>query len=294
MRAKTQYKLNASDAEMVLALVRVSTLAAAGERLGVDASTVFRSIQRIERGIGQRLFQRSRDGYLPSELAQSIASHAEKIEAELESARSATLQLPEQVSGTVRIASTDAIVHGLVAPALKDLRALHPLLTYELQTSIDLVSLTRHDADIAVRATRRPPQHLVGKHIGPIRAALYSSTRSSVRKLDGVKFGNVSWITPGDLPPDHPWVLWRKKKFPKAVLAYRVSSVLTVLELVALGMGVGILPLFLAQGRKDLLQLTDALDDCQMELWLFAHAESRHLRRVSTVFGHLSQHIVLA
>ncbi|MGI4888150.1 MAG: LysR family transcriptional regulator, partial [Janthinobacterium lividum] len=39
MHAETQYRLSAADLEVVLAMVRTGTLAAAGDRLGVDAST---------------------------------------------------------------------------------------------------------------------------------------------------------------------------------------------------------------------------------------------------------------
>ena len=83
MNAATQYKLSATDLETVLALVRSGTLAEAGERLGVDASTVFRSLQRIERGLGQALFERSRAGYQALELAQTLAEHAEHLEVSL-------------------------------------------------------------------------------------------------------------------------------------------------------------------------------------------------------------------
>ena len=72
MNAKTQYKLSAADLEVILALSRTGTLALAGNRLGQDASTVFRSLQRIEKGLGQRLFERSRQGYQPGELATEI------------------------------------------------------------------------------------------------------------------------------------------------------------------------------------------------------------------------------
>ena len=41
MNAKTQYRLSAVDLEVVLALVRTGKLAEAGERLSLDASTVF-------------------------------------------------------------------------------------------------------------------------------------------------------------------------------------------------------------------------------------------------------------
>jgi DNA-binding transcriptional LysR family regulator len=294
MNARTQYRLNAADLETVLSLARAGTLAGAGERLGVDPSTIFRSVQRIERGLGQRLFERSRSGYLATEQALVLAGHAEQMEAHLESAQSAAQLRPEQVSGTVRITTTDTILHGLVAPALKELKTTHPLLGYELHSGNELASLTRRDADIAVRATKRPPQHLVGKHIGPIRVALYSAKKGPIKRFEQVQGGHADWIAPDDALPDHPSVVWRKKHFPKVTPAYRVNSILTVMELTALGLGVGLLPVFLAQGRTDLRALTPALDECQTELWLLTHPESRHLRRVSAVFGHLALKMVLA
>ena len=71
--------------------------------------------------------------------------------------------------------------------------------------------------------------------------------------------------------------------------AYRVTSILTVMELVALDLGVGILPLFIAEERADLVPLTGVLDEAQTELWLLTHSEARHLRRVGTVYRHLAQ-----
>jgi DNA-binding transcriptional LysR family regulator len=294
MPAPTQYRLNAADLQVVLALARSGTLAAAGERLGLDPSTVFRSVQRIERGLGQTLFERSRSGYLPSEQAQVLAGHAEQMESHLESARSAAQLGPERVSGTVRITTTDTILHGLVAPALKALHATHPLLAFELHPGNELASLTRRDADIAVRATKRPPQHLVGRHVGPIRVALYAARKGPVRQYDEARLAAADWVAPDEALPDHPSVLWRRKHFPKVLPTYRVNSILTVMELVAQGLGVGLLPIFLAQAHSGLRALTPPLDECQTELWLLTHPESRHLRRVSTVFGHLSQQMALA
>ena len=286
MIAKSQYKLEARDLEIILALVRTANLARAGEQLNVDASTIFRAIRRIERGLGHQLFERSRAGYLPSEQAQVLAEHAEQVETQLEQARSAIQLTPEQVSGTVRIATTDTLLHGLLTPALHKLANIHPLLEYELHTGNELTSLTRREADIAVRATNTPPLHLVGKHIGPIRMALYGSNRIA---YDQQVEAAVDWIVPDDGLPEHPSVIWRKRHHPKAVLRYRVNSILTFMELVAAGMGVGVLPLFLTQQRRDLIALTDTLDECQTELWLLTHPESKHLLRVSTVFRHLSK-----
>ena len=55
--------------------------------------------------------------------------------------------------------------------------------------SNELASLTRRDADIAVRANKRPRPHLVGKQMGPIRVALYAARRGGVRRFWDVQSG---------------------------------------------------------------------------------------------------------
>ncbi|MDN7516529.1 LysR family transcriptional regulator [Burkholderia sp. AU45251] len=285
---RMQFKLSAVDLETILTLSRAGTLAQAGERLGVDASTVFRNLQRIERGLEQRLFERTRSGYRAMELALALAEHAEQVEVQIESARSIAQHVPEQVAGTVRITTTDTILHALVGPALKRLEATHPLLAYELHTGNEIADLGRRDADIAVRVTTQPPEYLVGKHVGPIQVALFASSCRTAPGYEDVMAGKARWIAPDDSLPGHPSVIWRKRHFRKVIPHYKVNSILTVMELVALGMGVGILPTFLTRNRTDLVQLTDVLHDCQTELWVLTHRESRHLRRVSAVFKHLS------
>ncbi|MBB1485782.1 LysR family transcriptional regulator [Oceanospirillum sp. D5] len=292
MNAKMQYKLTASDLEVLLAVYRGGTLAAAAERIGVDSSTIFRCVQKMERGIGQSLFSRSRSGYRPTELGLQLAEKAEAIEVELESARSAAQMAPEDIAGSVHITTTDTILHGLLAPQLSLLNRTHPLLQFELETANRLANLSRRDSDIALRATRTPPEHLIGKHLGPIRVALFASQISGLAAGDRID-NKICWIAPDEALPDHPSVHWRKRYYPKANVAYRVDSILTVTEFIRLGFGIGIIPLFLAEDYPDLVQLTDVLDECQTELWLLAHPESRHLRRVSAVFGHLSQIIRL-
>lgn len=294
MVASTQYRVSPADLEMTLAMTRTGTLAAAGERLGVDASTVFRALQRIERGLGRPLFERTRTGYVPTELAQELAVQAESIESALEAARAMMEAAPSQVSGTVRVTTTDTVLHGLVAPELAALREEHPLLAFELHTGNELASLTRRDADIAVRATKRPPAHLVGKQIGTIRVALYAARRTRQRSFEPARAGDLDWVAPDEALPEHPSVVWRKRHFPKVVPRYQVGSILSVLELVALGLGVGVVPLFLAEARKDLVRLTDPLPECETELWLLTHPEARHLRRVGAVYAHLSRALQLS
>lgn len=292
LNAKLQYNLGAPDLQILLALVRGGTLAAAAERLQVDGSTVFRALQRMEGGLGQRLFERSRAGYRPTDLAAALAQRAERIESELESARSEAQRQRAHVAGTLRLTTTDTLLHGLLAPELVALRRAHPLLQFEVSTANQLSNLTRRDADIALRATHRPPQHLVGRHIGPIRMALYASD-SAADAYSKTNWEELPWVTPDDALPSHPSVLWRRQRYPRALPACRVDSILSVGELVATGLGVGVLPTFLAADWPGLRQISPVLDECETQLWLLTHPESRHLQRISTVFAHLAQRLKL-
>jgi DNA-binding transcriptional LysR family regulator len=294
MNARTQYQMRAADVETVLALVRAGTLAGAAERLGVDTSTVFRNLQRLERGLGEALFARGRSGLAPSERAQALAAHGEQLEAVMEAARGETgARAAAPIAGTVRITTTDTVLHGLVAPALAVLARQHPLLGFELHTGNELASLSRRDADIAVRATQQPPAHLVGKCVGPIRVALYAARKGGPREYDEAQVAAWPWVAPDDGLPDHPSVRWRRRHFPKLVPRYRTGSVLSVAELVAQGLGVGLLPMFLAEPRSELRRLTDAIDECRTDLWLLTHPEARHLRRVGAVYAHLAGALAL-
>jgi DNA-binding transcriptional LysR family regulator len=250
---------------------------------------VFRALQRIEKGLQQRLFERTRGGYRPTELGAQLARHAERIEVELESARGIAQAPGQVVSGTVRISTTDTLLHVLLLPALRTLATEHPMLSFELNASQELASLTKRDADIALRATLRPPDHVVGKPLGTIRVAIFGP-RMRGKRADPA---SSPWIAPDEALPQHLSVQWRKRHFPGISPRYQVNSILSVAEGIAAGLGVGVLPLFVARGRDDLVQLTDPLPDAQTQLWLLTHPESRHLRRISTVAHHLAGHIAL-
>jgi DNA-binding transcriptional LysR family regulator len=291
----SQYSLTAADLQVLLALVRGGTLADAAARLSADASTVFRAVQRIEKNLGQRFFERTRAGYLPSDAMTELARHAERIETELEAARAAALAPNQAVSGLVRVTTVDAVLRGLLLPALPELAARHPLLQLELRATNELASLTRRDADLALRAvvpTSHPPDHLIGRHLGAIRfvACVSRSFPAAKRRQPLDRF---DWVAPDETMPDHPSVRWRRRQFPKLVPRWKVDSVVAVIDAVKAGLGAGIVPQFILAHEPQLVALTAPLEGCDSQLWLLAHPESRHLRRIAAVYQHFAQAIRL-
>jgi DNA-binding transcriptional LysR family regulator len=290
--AKTQYALTAPDLEVLLALVRGGTLAQAAARLSADASTVFRSVQRIEKSLGQRLFERTRQGYLPSEAMSEIARHAERIEAELDAARAAAMAPNSEVTGRVRLTTTDSVLRGLVLPCLPALAAQHPQLQLELRSANELMSLTRRDADLALRATPKAPEHLIGRHLGPIRfVACGAKSLSPAQRRKALD--QHDWIAPDEAMPEHPSVRWRRKQLPKLAPRHLVDGIVSVVDAIKAGLGVGVVPLFMLDSEPQLVALSKPLEGCESQLWLLAHPESRHLRRIAAVYQHFAQSIRL-
>ena len=72
---------------------------------------------------------------------------------------------------------------------------------------------------------------------------------------------------------------------PNVVSGLRVHSVLAVMELISMGLGIGVLPVFLAAGRPDLVAPEAPADDHPNDLWMLTHRESRHLPGLRSVWA---------
>jgi len=282
-----QYRLDHSDLSLGLALVRGRSLARASEMLQVDVSTVFRSVRRLEAALGIALFEKSRRGYLPTGAAQALAEQAERADQALDAARVALEQGEQVVSGTVRLTCTDAVLHSLLLPALARFMPNYPALTLALATSNEFANLSRRDADIALRLTNSPPEHLVGRCLGNISYAVYGS--EEYRQPASRDPARLTWIAPDDSMPDHATVVWRRQRYPGVVPAYRCSSMLSVAQLTQAGLGVAALSDFLAGDFAGLVRLSEPLGGCDSELWLLTRPDCRALRSVQTLFEELTR-----
>lgn len=294
MNAAVQARsLEADELRLVLVLTRAPTLADAALRLGVDASTVFRSLHKVEKRLGRRLFERDRRGYRAGELALQLAAHAERIECELEAAAAHLSSADDGVSGLVRVTTTDALLYGLMMPVLDELMARHPALRFDIDTGYGFANLARRDADMALRATRRPPEHLIGRQLGVVRAAVFGHRRLAGRVSKLQDLADLPWAVADESLPDHPATLWRLEHLPKVAPRLQLHSTVATMHAIVAGVAIGVLPQFLVDAHPDVVALTDPLPECERELWLLTHPESRHLRHIAVVAASLAERLRL-
>ncbi|CAN5282064.1 LysR family transcriptional regulator [soil metagenome] len=296
--AKTQSRLSLGDLELLLALVRGGTLAGAAQRLSLDTSTVFRSIKRLEKNLNEHLFERSKKGYMPTELAQELAAYAERIDSHLNEARDKVAHNSGEPSGSLRISTTDTILQGLLLPVLGRFATAYPKIDLELIFTNTLANLSKRDADIAVRATRKPPQELVGMKLGVMENAVYihrSLLPAGRRRLDlsGLDAGGIDWITLDESLSNHPSYQWWRQHYPKARSRFRCNSVMSVGGAIVNGLGVGVAPRFLMDAHPEVVAISGTLEDLKTDLWILAHPDIRHLQRVKLLFDFLKENIRL-
>ncbi|MFL1406001.1 LysR family transcriptional regulator [Marinobacter sp. M1N3S26] len=278
----------------VHALANGGTLARAGELLGVHQTTVLRRLDQMEEELGVQLFDRNRDGLALTPAGELAFQEADRLSVDMENLERRLVGQEAQPEGRVRLATTDSLLNGLLAPLLAELVAAHPGIEVEAISSTDVAGLTQRDADLVLRPTNQPQQTMVGSRIGCIESAIYGS-----RTYLGQHPFNES-----ELPGDHVWVVpdesfvhlatgkWYRKNLRRAGATLRCNSLYGMFSLIRSGSGLGVLPCYLGDRADDLERLSGPLEGESIDLWLLAHQDQRRMARVRVAQDFLTERLM--
>jgi len=282
--------MNWNDLRYVLAISRGRTLAAAARMLRVDDTTVARRLSALQEAIGARLYQRLADGVLqPTASGERAALHAERIEREISMLAAALSGADDSASGTVRVTSVPIIVNHVLVPAAGILLKRHPRLELELIADARDLSLTRREADLALRLARPKTggTRVRARRVGTVRYEVYAASSCSPREAK-----RLPWITYDEAMAHLPQARWIAAAAGNDEIAsVRVNDAEAVLEAVIAGLGRSLLPSVVADRDSRLRKLggqsgTPALT---RELWLLAHSDLRTLGRIEAVVRWIEQ-----
>lgn len=270
-----------NDLRVVLALARSRTLAAAAKTLNVNDATVSRRLARIEARLDARLFERGGDGRLqPTAAGATVAAHAETMAREAEAIAAAVSGADLVSSGVVRLTAAPVLASRLLAPALPALIDAHPQLEIELIAEPRNLSLTRREADMALRLARPRDggQAIIASRIGRLDYAVYETA--------GAAPGGP-WISYEDGFAGLPQARWIAARAGEPTAALRVNDAETLIEAVAAGLGRSLLPRVIADRDPRLRRLDAFAEPVSRELWLMIHRPLTPLARIRAVAGWL-------
>ena len=263
------------DFRLIKAIADSRSLVGAAESLCLNHSTVFRRLGTLEEQLETKLFERSRLGYTPTAAGEDMIALANRMDEEIREFERSIMDRDILPSGHLRLTTNESFLTFFLAPLLKEFTTRYPDIHLDLILSDDQLNLSRRDADIAIRATRDPPETLVGRRIYDVPWAHYVP-----RMLEDTQTQDLGWIGFGEALTHLKAQRWLAQNVAISKIHHRVDSLSGLAQLIAAGLGQGILPCLIGDHTPGLERKGERLTDFGDAIWLLTHPDLRNSARI--------------
>jgi len=283
--------------ETFLAAWRAGSLLGAGKALGVNASTIGRRLGALEAAVGVQLFERTKEGVLPTVHAERLLPWAVAVEQAHQGFVNAVGELEREPVGTVRVTGPPGLVDHFLAPAMGELRHRYPGLQVVLDASIGYADLSRGEADIALRAQRPTRGDLVARRLGPFGSVVVGARSVYAEGPPVAELGALPWLQWGPELAHIPDAVWLAEQVPAEAVVLRTNSISAQLEAARAGVGVMLAAAAYAtlEGvcEVSLMGEAEALVSSRpgQSIWLVGHQALRGVPRVAAVWDFLAERL---
>ncbi|MGY3501304.1 LysR family transcriptional regulator [Bradyrhizobium sp. USDA 4471] len=276
------------DFRFVLAIVRGGSVSAAAKQLGVDHATVIRRVDRLEKHLSAKLFDRRKTGYLLTEAGQRVADSAEAMESTIVANQEQVGGSVARLTGTVRIGAPDGFGTAFLAPFADR----YPDLDLQLVATARLFSLSKREADIAISLTMPKEGRIVGRKLLDYRLGLYAAPAYLDR---------FPKITSRDVLPQHRFVGYIEELLftpeldylplvsPRISVRLRSANLIAQLNATLAGFGIAVLPHFMASDYPQLVAVLPEEVSIVRTFWMLMHADSKDLARIRAVADYIGE-----
>jgi DNA-binding transcriptional LysR family regulator len=279
-------ELEWSDLTLILAICRAGSLSGAARILGHNHSTIFRKINAIEEKTGVRFFERLPDGYVMTEAGEIAMRYAERIESEVHALGREVLGQDMRLQGKIRVTAPEGITTQIAPKLLAEFCRLHPGVSIEITGGSSALDLSRREADVAIRATHKPPDSSLGRKVCDFRFGIYSSPQYLEQNKDkplqeqnwSLIQGTVDWLVP---------LIWKKAAHGERQAIFSSGTSFAVLNACAEGLGFTMMPCYLGDADSRLVRVGEPVEALTMELWILTHPDLRHTARVKALIAYL-------
>jgi DNA-binding transcriptional LysR family regulator len=278
------------DLQYFLAVARTGQLSTAARHLRTSHATVSRRIDRLEFALKVKLFERNPRGYVLTAMGQRFIETAEKIEVEADRLQADIALGTTAQRGVIRLSAPEGFANFFFAHQMVDFTVQHPNLSLELVTIQQIMSLSRKEADIAV--TLDPPKggpYLIEKitdytlNVYGAKTYLARSEPITCRE-DLLAHPFIGYIEDMIFAPGLDYL---GDVHPGIKPRFQSSSIFAQLTATLNGLGLCVLPHFIARHQPD-LQIVLADDvDLLRNYWLIRHRDLSHIPRVRAVADYI-------
>jgi DNA-binding transcriptional LysR family regulator len=202
-------RLRLRDLHILFAAVEHGSMSAAGAHLNMSQSAVSQAIAALEDALKVRLLDRTPHGVEPTIYADAIMRRGKIVFDELRSGVKDIEFLADPAGGEVRIACSDTLAGGILAPVVETFSKKYPQVVFEvLQSNAfigrEFMELRARKVDLALAILRQPLEDSLREDLNVVHLfdeewCLAASPRSRWtrrRKLSFADLVDASWITP--------------------------------------------------------------------------------------------------
>ncbi|MDJ0515898.1 MAG: LysR family transcriptional regulator [Trichodesmium sp. MO_231.B1] len=265
----------------ILAIARAKSIAGAARQLKVHHTTVFRRLNALEESLGVRVFERLSTEYVLTLAGEQMYQNAVEIEEKIATVERHISGQDRRLKGSIRVTTTASLLRYLLTPCFAAFMREYPEIELEILESNQQYNLTKRDADIAIRTTNNPPEHLVGRKIGKAAIAIYASKNYLVanEKIDNIT--EHTWI---GLEESLARIMYGNKLrqlLPQFEFQYQVNTLMGILYALLNDMGIGLLFCYMGNSEPNLQSVYPIIPELAKDLWILTHPDIRHVARIS-------------
>ncbi|WP_207478263.1 LysR family transcriptional regulator [Arenibaculum pallidiluteum] len=245
------------DMAVFVKVVDCRSFTLAAERLGLSKSVVSRRLTELENRLGVRLLNRTTRRLSLTEVGQAFYERATRILADVDEAEQAAGDLHAAPRGTLRVNAPVSFGVKHLAPAIADLMEHHPEMEIEMDLNDRYVDLVDEGYDVAVRIGRLRDSSLIARRLAPVRRALigspaYFARRGRPSHPDELTRHNCLVYTNSPVADQWSFRIDGEIRPVRVAGSLRVNNGEILLEAVRQGIGLAILPTFIAsEALKD-------------------------------------------
>ncbi len=267
------------DVRHFLAVAESGTLSGAARNLKVDHATVSRRVAALEAALDVKLVDRLPRSCRLTSLGRQVLERAAEMEISANGIARVAKAAQAPLAGRIALSAPPVLATHLLTERLSYFRREYPDIRLSLSAQAQRVSLSRREADVAVRFARPDEASSVTRRIGTMAFGLYAH-RSYPHLAAPELWEFIAWDEAFADTPAQSWLLGIAGERPVVCeLTYSSEHLLAVRA----GVGVAGLPLFIGERDRDLVRIDEHAPSFARDIWLVVHNDLRKTPAVRAV-----------
>ncbi len=252
-------------------VVAAGSFSKAAALLHQPKSRVSRNISALERELGVQLIYRTTRQFRLTDAGRELYNRSLAPLNELSLILENVSSVPDELAGLMRLTAPEDLGVTLLADVCRAFTEIHPRVHVDLHLTGEVLDLVKESIDVAIRIGRLKDSSLLQKKIGKVRTALFmspalrqrSGTMTRIEDLETVPFLAFINSQRGRLKIELS--NGKSRRSLKVNTVFTTNNHLVLRAMAVQGVGMAMLPLFLAQEELRQGALVQVFNDWSSE-----------------------------